>query len=170
MRLPEPLIELFDYPLDDILAALPEESSPLWNVATFRQNMFPQHAVTRSIVFRWPGPDWIVLRASLPFRLTSAVDAAADAIAGHRRGEAVRLMLAELPPGGFIAEHEDAADLTQVHRCHLPIVTNERAKLAIEGRPYHLRAGTVYEFDNTRPHAARNRGEERRVHLLCDVR
>lgn len=169
MRLTEPLLELFDYPIADILAALPSADDPLWDLATFRQAAFPEHAATRSIVFRWPTPGGLaVLRAPVN-PVTAAVDRAAETIATHLGGRVVRVMLAELPSGGYIKEHEDAGDLTLVHRCHLPILTNDGAVLAIEGVPYRLKAGTVYEFDNTRPHAARNRGETRRVHLLCDV-
>jgi len=176
MQLAEPVVALFDYPIADIVAALPDAGSPVWDLATFRQNNFAPHAVTRSIVFRWPAPGWkpgsapVVLRATvLPADLTAAIDACADRIATEVGGEAVRVTLAELPPGGRIEAHHDIGNLTLIHRCHLPIVTSDDAVLTVERKPHRLRAGTVYDFDNTRLHSAANRGPAPRVHLLCDV-
>jgi hypothetical protein len=40
MKLANAVEPLFDHPLDDIIAAMPKASAPLWNAAQFRQNMF----------------------------------------------------------------------------------------------------------------------------------
>jgi len=94
----------------------------------------------------------------------------ASKLAAHYRGSVVKLMLAELKPGGTIMPHTDAAPaICLAHRCHLPIVTNPAVDFVIEGVAYQLRAGTVYEFDNTREHAVANRSAETRVHLICDI-
>jgi hypothetical protein len=176
MQLSQAVLSLFECPIRDILAALPDELSPVWEQARFRQNQFISHDATRSIVFRWPAPGWrpgvraVVLKSTYPSPgLVEAIDHCADTIAAKLRGEAIRVMLAELPPGAVIKPHRDTDDRAHVHRCHLPVVTNEHALLVVDNRPHHLLAGTVYEFDNTRVHGAQNGGATPRVHLLCDI-
>ncbi len=177
MQLPETMVRLFDYPVADILAHLPPASSPLWDLAQFRQHRYQRHGATRSIVFLWlentwqPGEAPIVMRGHYASpELTAAVTACAARLSEALGGQPVKLLLAELAPGGSIAEHTDQPPaLTCVHRCHVPIETNDEVIFAVDGHPYRLEAGVAYEFDNTRKHSVENRGATRRVHLLCDV-
>jgi aspartyl/asparaginyl beta-hydroxylase (cupin superfamily) len=177
MQLANAVEPLFDHPVDDILAAMPEASAPLWNAAQFRQNMFKAHSVTRSVVFNWldnnwrPGQPFIVLRADhLPAQLVSAVSVFAAALEKRLNGKVAKRMLAELAPGGEVTAHKDAGPaLLVVHRCHLPIVTNKDVSFFVDGRDYYLEPGIAYEFDNTRLHAVHNRSATRRVHLMCDI-
>jgi hypothetical protein len=53
-------------------------------------------------------------------------------------------------------------------RLHLPVLTNPRAKVMLDGEQFHLRAGTVYYFNNGCVHSAANEGNEARYHLLWD--
>jgi len=177
VKLANAVERLFDHPVDDILAAMPEASAPLWDVAQFRQKMFKAHSVTRSIVFNWldnnwhPGQPFIVLRADyLPAQLVSAASVFAAALEKRLNGKVAKLLLAELAPGGKVTEHKDAGPaLVMVHRCHLPIVTNKDVSFFVDGKDYYLEPGIAYEFDNTRPHAVHNRSDTRRVHLMCDI-
>ncbi len=50
MQLPERLIRLFDYPVGDILAAMPDVSDPLWEANPHRQTKHAVHRETRSII------------------------------------------------------------------------------------------------------------------------
>jgi len=177
MRLGSAIIPLFDYPLADILAALPAPSSPLWDMAPFRQNRYRAHEATRSIVFNWlpnawrPGEAPATIRLAYPpAPLSDAVWAFAEHLRRHRVGVVAKLVLAELAPGERIRAHSDEAPaLTLAHRCHLPIVSNEGVSFRIEREPHRLKPGTCYEFDNTRLHAVRNDGDAPRVHLICDI-
>jgi aspartyl/asparaginyl beta-hydroxylase (cupin superfamily) len=177
MRLPSAVVQLFDYPIDDIVAALPGPADPLWDAAQFRQQIFKPHSLTRSIVFNWldnawrPGQPFIVLRADRPPRqLTAAVDACATALEKRLGGKVAKLMLAELAPGGVVGEHVDAgAALTRVHRCHVPVVSNKDVDFLVDGERFYLEPGIAYEFDNTRKHGVHNRSETPRVHLICDI-
>jgi hypothetical protein len=177
MRLSSAVVSLFEYPIADIRAALPDPSSSLWGRAPFRQHLYDPHGTTRSIVFEWldnswrPGEPLTVLSADYPPpALTTAATACALALAKRLDGTVAKLMLAELPAGGIIREHRDRAPaLVTVHRCHLPIVTDEQVVFLIDGEPHFLEPGTVYEVDNTRRHAVENRSAARRVHLICDI-
>jgi hypothetical protein len=177
LRLPTSLITLFDYPIDDLVAAMPAPDSPLWEKARFRQNNHDAHRWTRSIVFSWLDDSWAPGKPLLVFEsnwgqaaLTCAARACAASLLGHRPGKVAKLMLAELAPGAVIKAHVDVIDaLTLAHRCHVPIVSNERVEFAIDGVPYYLEPGKAYEIDNTRRHAVANRSSQRRVHLICDI-
>jgi aspartyl/asparaginyl beta-hydroxylase (cupin superfamily) len=177
MRLDSAIISLFEYPVADILAALPAPASPLWDMAPFRQNRYRAHEATRSIVFNWLPNAWRPGETPIPIRLTYPPTALSDAVwafAGrllqHRQGMVAKLMLAELAPGEKIRAHSDTSPaLALAHRCHLPIVSSAGVRFLIEREPHLLRPGTCYEFDNTRLHAVRNDGDASRVHLICDI-
>jgi hypothetical protein len=177
MRLPSSVVALFDYPVDDLVAVLPAAESPLWDKARFRQNAYDVHSQTRSIVFSWldnswrPGENLVVFDSDWgQAKLSAAVRACVARLLAHRPGKVAKLMLAELAPGTVIHEHTDQApSLTLVHRCHVPIVTNEDIVFSIDRMHYYLAPGKAYEIDNTRRHAVENRSTQRRVHLICDI-
>jgi len=177
MKLAERLIKVFDYPIDDILAAMPDVSSPLWDANPHRQTKHTVHRETRSIIFDWiddrwqPGqePDVLRLDCGLP-ALTKAAEACAEKLNAHYHGKVIRLLLAELGPHGKIAPHKDGgAGTVLVHRLHVPVVTNPAVKFFIDEIPHYLEPGIAYEFDNTRRHAVDNDSDRPRIHLMCDI-
>jgi len=177
MRLPDRLIRIFDYPVDDILAAMPDLSQRVWDANPYRQSTHKVHSQTRSLIFDWmpdawlPGQKAVVTRTNngLPV-LERAVDACAARLNGRYKGKVIRLMLAELVPHGKIAPHRDGgAGTVLVHRLHVPVVTNANVKFYIDEVPHHLEAGVAYEFDNTRRHAVDNDSDQSRIHLMCDI-
>jgi hypothetical protein len=176
MKLHEPLIRLFDYPIHDILNALPAEDSPLWEVDQIRQKTFAVHRLTRSIIFDWLDNNWeiggpvhVKRYNHIPPELAGPVYACAEKIERHFSGKLVRMVLAELRARAKIPGHVDnGIGVTAVHRCHIPIVTNEKVYFIIDRVPYYLEPNVAYEFDNTRMHAVDNQSDQRRVHLLCD--
>jgi len=178
MKLSVPLRRVFDYPIADILANLPDTASAVWEADRNRQKNFEVQKDTRTILFKWLDNVWTPGMTPeiddydyAPPELIRAVHSYADALADQfPSGRVVKLFLTELKAGGVIQPHTDkAAALHAVHRCHLPIVTTDQVDFFIERVPYHLEAGVAYEFDNTRFHAVRNRGDQNRVHLICDI-
>jgi len=177
MKLPERLIKVFDYPVDDILAAMPGLSAPVWDANPYRQNTHKVHSQTRSLIFDWmpdawlPGQKAVVTRTNngLP-ALERAMDACASRLNERYRGKIIRLMLAELVPRGKITPHRDGgAGTILVHRLHVPVITNPDVKFYIDDVPHYLEPGVAYEFDNTRRHAVDNDSDQPRVHLMCDI-
>jgi hypothetical protein len=177
MRLPERLVHLFPYPTPQIERHLPPAASPVWDMEGGRQNVHNVHRFTRSIVFEWLDSDWTVGKPVVvkhldyaPAELVEPVYRCANILQEHFGGKIVKLMLAELAPGGHVAVHRDAPpSLTEVHRCHVPVLTNPDVIFFIEKVPHYLEPGNAYEFDNTRFHSVWNRSATRRVHLLCDI-
>ncbi|HXC55867.1 MAG TPA: aspartyl/asparaginyl beta-hydroxylase domain-containing protein [Rhizomicrobium sp.] len=177
MKLAEPLVRLFDCPVGDVLAAMPDLSSPLWDANPHRQTKHQVHRETRSIIFEWIGDAWqpgqksdvVRTDCGLP-HLTDAVYACAARLNARYRGKIVRLLLAELVPHGKISRHADhGAGVVLVHRLHVPVLTNPAVKFFIGDVPHYLEAGVAYEFDNTRPHAVDNDSAAPRIHLMCDI-
>jgi hypothetical protein len=54
-------------------------------------------------------------------------------------------------------------------RFHLPVVSNSRAELMLDGCVYHLGPGTIYFVNHGCIHAASNGGDEHRIHLVWDM-
>ncbi|MCF2151392.1 aspartyl/asparaginyl beta-hydroxylase domain-containing protein [Desmonostoc muscorum LEGE 12446] len=54
------------------------------------------------------------------------------------------------------------------HRLHIPLQTNAEARLCCLGKFLHLKAGTVWAFNNSVPHGALNTGSAR-LHLMVDL-
>lgn len=174
MRLDVPAQRLFDWPADDLVAALPEAEDAIWDRYSARQEQFPAHRRTRSIRFVWVEE----LRKGLepeavdeaPPALHAAAMACGRAIADHYGGTILRLMLTEMAPGAVIPRHIDTGDmLTHSHRCHMAVVTNPRVRFEVGRHSLHFAPGEVWEFDNLRRHAVINLGDTRRVHLICNV-
>lgn len=72
------------------------------------------------------------------------------------------------PPGSVIRFHIDnTAHWDEHHRVHIPLCTSPGARLCVMGRYVHMPAGSVWLFNNSRPHGAINDGPER-LHLVMD--
>lgn len=81
----------------------------------------------------------------------------------------MRVQLAELPAGEVIKPHVDSAILTRVHRLHVPLTTNPKVTFFVQGNPFRLEPGRLYELNNTVGHWVSNEGDATRVHLLVDL-
>jgi hypothetical protein len=177
MKLAEPLIRLFDYPVDDLARALPGPESPLWVEDESLQNTYPVHRNTRSIIFQWLEDDppegtepGVKRHDYAPANLSEAAYACAAKLEAHFPGKLTLMTLAELGPRGKIFSHRDTGSIiTAVHRCHIPIMTNPDVHFLIDRQSYRMEANAAYEFDNTRVHSVINQSDVRRVHLICDV-
>lgn len=165
---------LFDWPLDALLAAMPDEKDPVWDADSSRQERFRTHRTTRSIRFIWleklvPGAVPEVI-GTAPAALRDAALACGTAIADHYGGTILRLLLAEMAPGASIPPHVDSGVLlTLSHRCHLPVITNPGVRFEVDDAAYYFGPGEVWEFDNLRLHGVVNQSEARRVHLICNI-
>ena len=51
----------------------------------------------------------------------------------------------------------------------VPLQTNPRATLTVDGADFHLEAGYAFEVNNLVPHSAFNGGEEDRIHFVFEV-
>lgn len=79
--------------------------------------------------------------------------------------------LIALGPGVEVREHRDekCGYPWGVMRLHIPVITNQGAKVIIDQQDMHWQAGQLWFGDFSRPHYVRNTGDEPRVHLVIDV-
>ena len=148
----------------------------VWGEQELRQQQFDVHNETRSILYVWThplgsyaAPDILINRHI--DELSEAVWASAERIKNTFGGisKIVRLMLAKVPPGGSIKPHFDGGNLTQIHRCHHVITSNERVEFNIDINTYNFKEGEVFEFNNQKLHSVKNNGSTDRIHLICDI-
>jgi hypothetical protein len=83
----------------------------------------------------------------------------------------MKVRLAKMCAGACIWEHRDYLDLSNMSRLRIqiPLETNLNAALVMADRRYHMQIGHMYGFVPTAPHAACNRGNTDRIHLVLDV-
>lgn len=80
-----------------------------------------------------------------------------------------RVMLANLPPKGFIAPHTDGDESGSIpHKIHIPLQSNEESFFFLEEQKFHLKVGSAYEVNNSIKHAVANGGKTERIHLIFE--
>jgi len=52
----------------------------------------------------------------------------------------------------------------------VPLSTNDKALMRIDGEAHHMAVGFAYLVDTTRVHSVENFGDTPRVHYMFDVR
>jgi Aspartyl/Asparaginyl beta-hydroxylase len=89
--------------------------------------------------------------------------------------ETVNVRVNVLGPGARLGAHEEHSIVRTADgrvaarvRFHLPVITNSRAELVLDGAAYHLLARVVYFVNHGCVHAARNLGNAPRIHLVWD--
>ena len=176
MDIEVPLKELGDYdiaPLRDAILGLDELA---WVDNTYRQQEYEVHRQTESVVLVFTdGSGWpnIEVRRERGWELLShaAVPLMQQLIEDHYPpgGTIIRAMAARLASGGIIKPHRDKhPSFHYGHRIHIPIVTNPRVRFMIDGRPYRMEVGKVYEINNQMQHSVMNKGGEGRINFIFD--
>jgi len=165
-------------PIDSssLRTAILAQESAAWHEQQYRQQEYDVHRQTESIVLvfanleAWPEieickePGWNRLAEV-------AVPLMHEIIARHypRGGAIIRAMAAKLLAGGKITPHVDShPSFHRGHRIHVPITTNHRVRLMIDGRPHKLEVGRAYEINNQLHHSVMNKGDEDRITFIFD--
>jgi hypothetical protein len=85
-------------------------------------------------------------------------------------GKVGRTLYVNLPAKKRIPKHRDNGYyLTNVHRIHLPIITNNNVRFLLGDNSINMKAGTFYEIDNAGFHAVNNDSDQDRIHLIMDI-
>lgn len=171
-----PLRELGEYdirPLRDVILAQDEQA---WLGNTYRQQEYEVHQHTNSIVMVFTdGAGWpeieVSREAGWDILAEQAVPLMHQILADHYPpgGSIIRAMAARLSAGGVIKPHRDKhPSFHYGHRIHIPIYTNSRVRFMIDGRPYKMAVGKVYEINNQQQHSVMNKGKEGRINFIFD--
>ncbi|MDZ7784118.1 MAG: aspartyl/asparaginyl beta-hydroxylase domain-containing protein [Halioglobus sp.] len=170
------LRELGACDIEDLRRAILALGEDDWRGNTQRQDAYDVHHMTQSIVLVFSdGSGWpeIEVRREHGWKLLAdqAVPLMHAIVADHYHpgGTIIRAMAARLPAGGIIKPHRDNhPSFHFAHRIHIPIVTNRRVRFLIDGRPYRLEVGRVYEVNNQKSHSVMNRGDRARINFIFD--
>ena len=85
----------------------------------------------------------------------------------------LRVVFYRLRAGAQIGEHRDVSEnrvTPGVIRIHIPVVTNDKVVMYVDGRPYKFPVGTAWYFDATARHRVENNGDQDRIHLVFDLK
>jgi len=81
-----------------------------------------------------------------------------------------RSRLMGLAPSSDVPEHVDVGYYWRTHvRLHIPVITNPGVEFTCDGRTVHMKAGECWAFDSFCLHNVRNRGSDKRIHLVLDT-
>ena len=159
-----------------LAAAVARQDEAAWDEHQQRQRDYEVHRQTQSIVLLfadledWPSID--VQRQPGWNRLADAAVPVMDEVIARwypPGGRIIRAVIARMGPGARIDPHHDShPSFACGHRIHVPIATNPRVRFTVDGRPYHLEVGRVYEINNRKTHSVTNKGTSDRIHLIFD--
>jgi hypothetical protein len=176
MDIDVPLKELGSYDVEPLRQCILGLDEAAWAGNTYRQHEYEVHRQTQSVVMVFTdGSGW----PDIEVRREDGWDLLAEAavplfqriIDDHYPpgGTIIRAMAARLVAGGIIKTHRDKhPSFHYGHRIHIPITTNPRVRFMIDGRPYRMEVGKVYEINNQKQHSVMNKGSEARVNFIFD--
>ena len=176
MDIEVPLRDLGDIDASALRDAILAQDEAAWHEDEYRQDVYDVHRQTESIVLVFTDgsgwPDCEVRKEPGWDRLADlAVPLMHEIIDRHypKGGTIIRAMAAKLLSGGKITPHVDQHPSFHCgHRIHVPITTNSRVRFMIDGRPYQLQVGQVYELNNQKQHSVMNKGAEDRITFIFD--
>jgi hypothetical protein len=156
-----------------------ERNELAWQISTARQTRLPAQRETEAIVLRRPvleTPDADVnechavadaeVAAYFP-RTLAWLRSTADILGG----ELARAMFTRILPHGQVHRHIDNGTYhIGRRRYHLVVHSAGGSPLGCGDEEVVMREGELWEFDNKKPHDARNPSGTMRVHLIFDLR
>ena len=170
--------ELFSYAPEALKTLLQDADEEIWEKNDFRQKAFAVHQSTKSIVYVWSNfsdVDYQSIETHIPDTSTDPIHTevwkVANRIKDHfgANSRITKLMLAKLSRRSEIKEHFDNGNLTKIHRCHLPVITNNDCLFLIDRHAYRFKPVAAIELNNQKLHGVKNNSDEDRVHLICDI-
>jgi len=81
-----------------------------------------------------------------------------------------RVIVTKLPPGGVIHRHKDEGDAAEEYdRYHIVLAGDNGNMFFINDEQEEMLPGDVWWVENTELHWVENRGQEDRIHIVCDI-
>ncbi len=176
MKIDQPIKELGSIDIKKLRTAILKQEETAWQENQFRQSEYAVHAQTETLVLmfcddeNWPNLD-VTKEAGWDRLSEHAIPIMHEVIEKHYGpgGTIIRSMAAKLKAGGRIKPHIDHLNSFRIsHRIHIPITTNDRVRFMLDGRPYKMEVGKVYEINNQLKHGVINSGKEDRINFIFD--
>lgn len=155
------------------------ENPELWNKIKYRQNQYEVHKNTESIICIWSGcKNKIkqIIKHQKNYNLFETfINKIIIILKKHFNWSndviIYKAMFAKLKPNSRIKKHTDEGVLLKIpQRIHIPIYTEEHLiDTEINNITYHLKEGTIYNFNNTVPHRVINNSLKDRINFIIDV-
>ena len=178
MKLSSPykLVKQFD--INPILNHLPSINDPIWHSNTHRQKNYKVHNKTLNLMFKWTPnspqeaerqgayQDDNMFNSPLGQEVSKILN---ELYQIYPNTSLSKLMITALPSGYEVDSHIDNLLLSNIHRIHIPLITNEECVYGIDGIKYVFPPGFCFEFDNTREHFVSNKGQQERIHIILDL-
>lgn len=176
MKIDTPLKDLGSIDIENLKSCILNQDEAAWQENTLRQQAYKVHAQTETLVMifcddeNWPNID-VTKEAGWSRIAEAALPVMHQIIDSHyeKGGTIIRAMAARLKAGGRIRPHIDHLNTFRIsHRIHIPITTNDRVRFMLDGRPYQMEVGRVYEINNQLTHGVINSGKEDRINFIFD--
>ena len=149
-----------------------EIPSDSWNEYEFRQKEFEVHRHTQTIPvlfdedFRMVDPTptkWYTLFEEDVRNLKQ------KSFQVYGEGYIIRLLLVKLKAKKSIPSHTDGGpSLNLAKRIHVPLVTTNEVIFTVGGKEQKMKAGEMWEINNTRRHSVYNQNKKDRINLIFD--
>jgi len=149
-----------------------------WDLDTSRQDNNVTHRNTKMYQLKYSSYDWI---PGLPIEISDinsfqSLEAQTEfldivhSLEQKYNGKVIRAEVIKMMPRVNIRKHVDGGEfLKYARRCHVPINTNEDVYFTVFNNRMNMKEGTVYEINNSLPHAVENNSDMERDHLILDI-
>lgn len=175
MDLGVPIKDLGEVETTALREAILNQDDAAWDEDEQRQDDYDVHRQTKSIIVLFASQTWprvTITREKGWDRIAEVANPIMAEIIERfypPGGTIIRAVAAKLVAGGKITPHIDTLEsFAYGHRIHIPITTNKLVRFMIDGRPYRLEIGHVYEINNLKTHSVMNAGKEDRVTFIFD--
>lgn len=86
-------------------------------------------------------------------------------------GDVLGIEIAKLPKKSQIYEHKDyGISLSKNPRVHLVLSTNSDVTFKVDGESKNMKAGEMWEINNSSLHSVNNNGDTDRIHMVIDYK
>ncbi len=162
-------------PIQKLITNHPE----LWKSMTYRQDKYKPHKNTESIICIWSGSKnniKQIIKHEPNYNLFETfIKSIINKLKSHFNWKKdifiYKAMFAKLKANKRITKHTDGGPLLRIpQRIHIPIFSEHNLiDVDINNITYHLKEGTIYNFNNTKPHRVINNSSKDRIHFIIDV-
>ena len=147
----------------------------VWERNQSRQLRSYEHQHTKSVFIydvaaSWDGSGYPIQNYFVNENLNQYTDNIVNSLQKLYNGKVGKVLYINLPAGKNIRVHKDHHYyLNSVHRCHIPIITNDKVDFYLNDGVINMKTGICYEINNSDNHGVDNRSELDRIHLLIDI-